>query len=165
MKMRCYFLFLTGEVVTIPISRTITSIWSFPFGLLMEQAVETNSPVHVPFLSSSPLVGIRDIARARRETGHSPQSSASFLSTFDHVFKGDTSSISTHLILKDPLESPQVSYNSHPFLLGTISILLVVSSLLCWYFLISILFLLFFSFFLIIQFFLRRLGPFKNSFC
>lgn len=100
----------SGEVVTIPISRTITSIWSFPFGLLMEQAVETNPPVHVPFLSSSPLVGIRDIARARRETGHSPQSNACFPSTFDQVFKGDTSSLSTHLILKDPLESPQPAY-------------------------------------------------------
>lgn len=129
MKLRCYFLFLTGEVVTIPISRTITSIWSFPFGLLMEQAVETNPPVHVPFLSSSPLVGIRDIARARRETGHSPQSNACFPSTFDQVFKGDTSSLSTHLILKDPLESPQVSYNSYPFLLGINSILLGFSFL------------------------------------
>lgn len=116
MKMKCYFS-LTGEVVTIPISRTITSIWSFPFGLLMEQAVEANAPVHVPFSSSSPFLVLRDIARPRRETGHSPQSNASFPGTFDHIFKGDTSSISTHLILKDPLESPQVSYYGYHFYL------------------------------------------------
>lgn len=126
MKLRWYFS-STGEVVTIPISRTVTSIWSFPFGLLMEQAVEANSPVHVPF-SSSPLVGIRDIARPRRESGHSSQNSASFPCTFDHICKGE-SFISTHLILKDPLESPQVSYNSYPLLPIIYSILLGLFSL------------------------------------
>jgi hypothetical protein len=66
------------------------------------------SPAHIPFSSSSPLLGARDILRHRKEIGHSPQHNISFLSASDYNFKGDTGSISSHLILKDSLEEPQV---------------------------------------------------------
>lgn len=100
---------LIGEVVSIPLPRTITSIWSLPFGLLFQQSAEVNSPAHIPFSSSSPpLLGTRDIPRHRREFGHSPQHNFGFLSSCDNSFNGDTSLMCSHLILKDPLEEPQV---------------------------------------------------------
>ncbi|KAG6735069.1 hypothetical protein I3842_01G302100 [Carya illinoinensis] len=101
----------SGEVVSIPLPRTITSIWSLPFGLLFQQAAEVYSPAHIPFSSSSPpLLGARDIPRHRREIGHSPQHNFGFLSACDNFFNGDTSLMCSHLILKDPLEELQLTY-------------------------------------------------------
>lgn len=90
--------------------RTIASIWPLPFGLLLQQAAEVHSPTQsiIPFSCSSPLLGVRDVHRRRRETSHSPQHNLNFLGGSDYNCKGDTGSISSHLILKDPLEEPQV---------------------------------------------------------
>ncbi|XP_059457851.1 anaphase-promoting complex subunit 1 [Corylus avellana] len=100
----------SGEVVSIPLPRTITSIWPLPFGLLLQQAAEVYSPAHIPFSSSSTLLGACDIPRHRREIGHSPPHKLGSLSAFDYGFKGDTSSMCSHLMLKDPLEEPQSTY-------------------------------------------------------
>ncbi|GLT54489.1 hypothetical protein SLA2020_276820 [Shorea laevis] len=100
----------SGEVISIPLPRTITSIWPLPFGLLLQQAAEVYSPAHIPFSSSSTLLGTCDIPRHRKEIGHSPQHKFGSMSSFDCVFKGDTSSMCSHLILKDPLEEPQSTY-------------------------------------------------------
>ncbi|XP_075671418.1 anaphase-promoting complex subunit 1 isoform X2 [Castanea sativa] len=100
----------SGEVVSITLPRTIASIWPLPFGLLLQQAAEVHSPTHSPFSCSSPLLGVRDVHRRRRETSHSPQHNLNFLSGSDYNCKGDTGSISSHLILKDPLEEPQLTF-------------------------------------------------------
>lgn len=99
----------SGEVVSIPLPRTITSIWPLPFGLLL-QSIEGNFPAHAPFPSSSRLLGARDIPRPRREIGHSPQNNYSLPSAFNHNIKGYTDSMSSHLILCDLLEEPQCTY-------------------------------------------------------
>ncbi|KAL0003395.1 hypothetical protein SO802_017176 [Lithocarpus litseifolius] len=100
----------SGEVVSITLPRTIASIWPLPFGLLLQQAAEVHSPTHIPFSCSSPLLGVRDVHRRRRETSHSPQHNLNFLSGSDYNCKGDAGSISSHLILKDPLEEPQLTF-------------------------------------------------------
>lgn len=106
----CFHSFIwTGEVISIPLPRTITSIWPLPFGLLL-QSIEGNFPAHAPFPSSSHLLGARDIPRPRREIGHSPQNNYSLPSSFNHNIKGETVSMSSHLILSDLLEEPQVVF-------------------------------------------------------
>nr|POE46089.1 anaphase-promoting complex subunit 1 [Quercus suber] len=100
----------SGEVVSIMLPRTIASIWPLPFGLLLQQAAEVHSPTHIPFSCPSPLLGVHDVHRRRRETSHSPQPNLNFLSGSDYNCKGDTGSISSHLILKDPLEEPQLTF-------------------------------------------------------
>lgn len=121
-KIKRYILFfvsLIGEVVSVPVSETITSIWPLPFGLLLQQAAQPSSTTYVPSLSSSPLFGSspslssllgRDMLRPRREVGVSPPHNFNFVSAHDHAVKEETSSISSHLILQDPLEEPQVCY-------------------------------------------------------
>ncbi|KAA3482027.1 anaphase-promoting complex subunit 1 isoform X1 [Gossypium australe] len=100
----------SGEVVSIPLPGSITSIWSLPFGLLLQQGAEGNLLKHGPFPYSSPSLGSRDIIRNRRETGHSPHHNFSFLSAYDQLIKGESSLMSSHLILKDLLEEPQSIY-------------------------------------------------------
>ncbi|GAV64914.1 Apc1 domain-containing protein [Cephalotus follicularis] len=102
---------ISGEVVSLPLPHTVTSIWPFPFGLLLQQAVEGNiQTTHIPFSTSSPLVGVRDLYRPKRENGHNQQHNSGFSSTYDHIIKGETGPTSSHLILTDPLEEPQSSY-------------------------------------------------------
>ncbi|PPD81551.1 hypothetical protein GOBAR_DD21537 [Gossypium barbadense] len=98
----------SGEVVSIPLPGSITSVWSLPFGLLLQQGAEGNLLKHGPFPYSSPSLVSRDIIRNRRETGHSPHHNFSFLSAYDQLIKGESSS--SHLILKDLLEEPQSIY-------------------------------------------------------
>lgn len=86
------------------------SIWALPFGLLFQQQADATATTNVPISSASPLFGVREIPRSRRETGNSPQHSYNFPSSLDNIVKGETSSISSHLILKDPLEEPQVHF-------------------------------------------------------
>ena len=105
--------FITGEVVSIPLPCSIISIWSLPFGLLLQQVAEGNSVTHGPFSYSSPSLGSRDIIRNRRESRHSPQHNFSLLTAYDHLIKGESSSMSSHLILKDLLEEPQVCNRMH----------------------------------------------------
>jgi anaphase-promoting complex subunit 1 len=45
---------------------------------------------------------------AKREIVHSPHHNFGVLGTFDHVIKGDSAIMSSHLILKDLLEEPHV---------------------------------------------------------
>lgn len=85
-----------GEIVSLPLPRTITSIWPLPFGLLLQQEVEATTPSRIPFSSTSPLFSARDI----------------LLSSSGHIQKGEGSLVSSHLILMDPLDEEQVCYNS-----------------------------------------------------
>ena len=87
---------LIGEVVSLPLPRTITSIWPLPFGLLLQQEVEANIPSRAPFSSTSPLFSTRDM----------------LLTASNHIQKGEGTSICSHLILMDPLDEQQVCYNS-----------------------------------------------------
>ncbi|XP_004308940.1 PREDICTED: anaphase-promoting complex subunit 1-like [Fragaria vesca subsp. vesca] len=108
----------SGEVVSIPVSEAITSIWPLPFGLLLQQAAQPSSTTYVPSLSSSPLFGEspsmssvrRGVLHNRKEAGVSPQHNFSFASGIDHAVKEETSSMSSHLILQDPLEELQLAY-------------------------------------------------------
>ncbi|XVE52472.1 hypothetical protein DITRI_Ditri02bG0124500 [Diplodiscus trichospermus] len=101
---------VSGEVVSIPLPCSVVSIWSLPFGLLLQRVAEDNSVTHGPFSYSSPSLGSCDIIRNRRESRHSPQHNISFLTAYDHLIKGESISMSSHLILKDLLEEPQSSY-------------------------------------------------------
>ncbi|GMI87289.1 pollen calcium-binding protein 1, EMBRYO DEFECTIVE 2771, anaphase promoting complex 1 [Hibiscus trionum] len=101
----------SGEVVSIPLPCSIISMWSLPFGLLLQQQVaEENSVMHGPFPYSSSSLGSHDIIRNRRESGHSPHHNFSFLTAYDPLIKGESSLLSSHLILKDLLEEPQSIY-------------------------------------------------------
>ncbi|XP_010067541.2 anaphase-promoting complex subunit 1 isoform X5 [Eucalyptus grandis] len=100
----------SGEVVTIPLPQSISSIWPLPFGLLLEQAAEGDFPRNIHFSSSILASGASDTSHPRREIGHSPQSNFSCMSPYDNVLKGDTALLSSHLILKDPMEDPQFVY-------------------------------------------------------
>ncbi|XP_059654080.1 anaphase-promoting complex subunit 1 isoform X2 [Cornus florida] len=100
----------SGEVESVPLYRTITSIWSLPFGLLLQQSTEGNSSAHVPFSSLSPFLSARDISHPRREIGYSPQHNFTSANSFDRIIKGNGALLSSHLILKDPVEEPQCTY-------------------------------------------------------
>lgn len=100
----------SGEVVSVPLPRTIKSIWPLSFGLLLQHAAEVNSTAPAPSSSSNPLFGLRDLSRPRRESGHSPQHNVNSVTALDHIAKGEAISMSSHLILKDPLEEPHLAY-------------------------------------------------------
>ncbi|XP_042491370.1 anaphase-promoting complex subunit 1 isoform X2 [Macadamia integrifolia] len=100
----------SGEEVCIPLPHSITSIWPLPFGLLLQQSTDANCPSHVTFPSSSTVSNARDLLRPKREFGYSPQNSVNALNSFDNIVKGDVTSLSSHLILKDPLEEPQAAF-------------------------------------------------------
>ncbi|KAI4306844.1 hypothetical protein L6164_030088 [Bauhinia variegata] len=100
----------SGEVVSLPLPRTVTNIWPLPFGLILQQEVEANIPLHVPFSSSSPLLSTRDMLRPRREFGHSPQHCLSPFSSLSHIQKGEAISMSSHLILMDLQDEQQPTF-------------------------------------------------------
>ncbi|XP_031380609.1 anaphase-promoting complex subunit 1 isoform X2 [Punica granatum] len=100
---------ISGQVVEIPLPRTITSIWPLPCGLLLQQAAEGDFSTSVPSTSSSLSFGASEISRLRKETGQSPQNHY-FLSGFDNMVKGNTALSSSHVILKNPMEEPQLIY-------------------------------------------------------
>ncbi|KAI7741534.1 hypothetical protein M8C21_022341 [Ambrosia artemisiifolia] len=97
----------SGDTVSIPIPRAVTSIWPLPFGLLLQQTDGPNSSTHSLFSSSSPLLTARDIPRSKKDMGYSPQQSFNLRRSWDHMMKVDGASLSSHLILTDPLEEPQ----------------------------------------------------------
>lgn len=103
-----FFPFLAGEVMSVPLSRTVTSIWPLPFGLLLQQAAECSSQTYAPFSSSSPLLNARDIFCPKREVGYSPRHNLVIACASDHATMGYGAPVSSHMILKDPLEEPQV---------------------------------------------------------
>ncbi|CAN6838494.1 unnamed protein product [Brassica oleracea] len=74
----------SGEVVSVPLPRTVISIWPLPFGLLLQQAAEVNPTSNIPFSTASPTLGSREMLRKR--------------------------DMSSHLILRDPLEEPEPIY-------------------------------------------------------
>lgn len=90
------FFGLIGEIVSVRVPRTITSIWPLPFGLLLQQEFEASTSSRVSFSSTSPLPSVRDM----------------LLSASNHIQKGDGSLVSSHLILMDPLDEQQVCYTS-----------------------------------------------------
>ncbi|KAL9226701.1 hypothetical protein vseg_002481 [Gypsophila vaccaria] len=94
----------SGELRSIPLPGIVTSIWPLPFGLLLQQAAEGNLPS-----SSSSFLSARDISLSRREIHHSPQQGLGFPS-MNYIGKGNISSVSSHLILNDPLEEPQPTF-------------------------------------------------------
>ncbi|PHT60787.1 hypothetical protein T459_35361 [Capsicum annuum] len=69
------------------------------------QAPEGSSQAHIQFSSLSPLLSARDTIRSKREV--STQQNYTAVLGLDFTLKGDGSSMSSHLILKDPLEEPQ----------------------------------------------------------
>ncbi|KAK4776978.1 hypothetical protein SAY86_005666 [Trapa natans] len=99
----------SGEVVEIPLPCSITSIWPLPHGLLLQQAAEGDFPSSVPNISSNLMFGATDISRSRREIGQSSQCN-NFMGGFDNTTKGDASLLSSHMILKDPMEDPELIY-------------------------------------------------------
>ena len=101
-------LFLAGNVVSIPLPRAVTSIWPLSSGLLLQQTHESNSLTHSRSSSTSPLLTVHDIPRSKKDMGYSPQQTFNLRSSWDHMVKVDGASMSSHLILKDPLEEPQV---------------------------------------------------------
>ncbi|XP_020962926.1 anaphase-promoting complex subunit 1 isoform X4 [Arachis ipaensis] len=80
----------SGEVVSPPLSRAVSSIWPLPFGLLLQQEVEGNIPSRAPFSSTSPLIGARDMFTAP-----------------NHMQKGEGNAVCSHLILMDPLDEQE----------------------------------------------------------
>ncbi|XP_047149623.1 anaphase-promoting complex subunit 1 [Vigna umbellata] len=84
----------SGEVVSLPLPRTITSIWPLPFGLLLQQDVEANIPSRLHFSSPSALLSTRDM----------------LLSASNLIQKGEGSSVSSHLILMDPLDEHRPTF-------------------------------------------------------
>ncbi|GMH15411.1 hypothetical protein Nepgr_017252 [Nepenthes gracilis] len=98
----------SGELTSIPLPGMVTSIWPLPFGLLLQQAAEGICPLYAP-ASSRPLLIARDIPRSKRELRHSPMQNFGFGNT-DNIIKGNLTSMSSHLILNDPLDEPQPAY-------------------------------------------------------
>ncbi|KAM7271463.1 hypothetical protein ACFE04_030677 [Oxalis oulophora] len=102
---------VSGEIVSVPLFHRITSIWPLPFGLLLQQAAEEIFPTtHIPFSSASPFVGLHELSRHRREIGQSPQNNFSPLNAYDWIIKGEAASMSSHLILTDPLQEPHPTF-------------------------------------------------------
>ncbi|XP_021862745.2 anaphase-promoting complex subunit 1 isoform X2 [Spinacia oleracea] len=97
-----------GELTSVPLPGIVTSIWPLPFGLLVQQAAEGNPPTCAPLSSSVPFLSGRDTL-FKREVRQSPQQGFDF-SCSDDIVKENSVSVSSHLILNDPLEEPQPVY-------------------------------------------------------
>ncbi|KAF6170410.1 hypothetical protein GIB67_014340 [Kingdonia uniflora] len=98
----------SGETVSILVPDTITSIWPLPIGLLLQKATDKIHPSHIP--ASNTFFDARDLSRQKRELGYSPQLRFGSLGSSDSPGKGNVTKLSSHLILKDPLEGLQVIY-------------------------------------------------------
>nr|XP_043632201.1 anaphase-promoting complex subunit 1 [Erigeron canadensis] len=94
----------SGDAVSIPLPCAVTSIWPLPSGLLLQQTNELNTSTYPPYLSSSPL--LHDIPRSKQDLGYSPQLASNSRSSRDHSMKVDGASLSSHLVINDPLEEP-----------------------------------------------------------
>ncbi|KAL8463255.1 hypothetical protein ACS0TY_034046 [Phlomoides rotata] len=98
-----------GEVVSVPLPHAVASIWSLPFGLLLQRATEGSLLSNISLSSSNPYLSSRDVFRQKRDVGYSP-----LYNTQTHIFEQNTRidgiSMSSHLILKDPFEEPQITY-------------------------------------------------------
>ncbi|CAA2984556.1 anaphase-promoting complex subunit 1 [Olea europaea subsp. europaea] len=94
----------TGEVVSVPLTHTVTAIWPLPFGLLLQLAPGGYPLTNITLISSSPILSGRDVFRPKRGLGYSPQNNYTPMNSFD------CGTVSSHLILNDPLEEPQLTY-------------------------------------------------------
>uniref|UniRef100_A0A7N0U9Q1 Anaphase-promoting complex subunit 1 n=1 Tax=Kalanchoe fedtschenkoi TaxID=63787 RepID=A0A7N0U9Q1_KALFE len=92
----------SGEIVSIPLPRTVTSIWALPCGLLLQHAAEGMQNT-----KSVPFVTARDKTRLKREYSMSPENTFSSTNVHSHYSKEERALMSSHIILKDPLEEPQ----------------------------------------------------------
>ncbi|KAL6865049.1 hypothetical protein ACP4OV_016200 [Aristida adscensionis] len=96
---------VTGEVVSIPLPYSVSSIWPLPFGLLLQKSTDGGRIVS----SSSSLLNARDLSRPNKEFGINYNASSQ-LNPLETDNKADRANVSSHLILKHPLEEPQVTY-------------------------------------------------------
>ncbi|KAK9168101.1 hypothetical protein Syun_000241 [Stephania yunnanensis] len=110
---------ISSEVVCIPLHHPIASIWPIPSGLLLQKAALGSYPARATSLTSNLLLNERDLFRSKRELGYSqqhsliaygPQHSSNSFNSSHHSVKGDAAKLSSHLILKDPLEEPQATF-------------------------------------------------------
>ncbi|KAK4436500.1 Anaphase-promoting complex subunit [Sesamum alatum] len=101
---------IAGEVVSVPLPHAIASIWPLPFGLLLQRAPEGSLLTNISLSSSNPLLSARDVFRPKRDIGYSPQNNYTPTHVFDSTTRNDGTSMPSHLILKDPLEDPQITY-------------------------------------------------------
>ncbi|XP_051140465.1 anaphase-promoting complex subunit 1 isoform X2 [Andrographis paniculata] len=101
---------LTGEVVSVPLSHAIASIWPLPVGLLLQRAPEGSLLTN---MSSSPpyaFTSAHDTFRLKSDIRYSPRHNFTPPSLFGIGTRNGGMSISSHLILKDPLEDPRITY-------------------------------------------------------
>lgn len=98
-----YACHIAGEVVSVPLPYTVSSIWPLPFGLLLQKTADRGRMVS----SSSSLLNARDLNRPNKEYGLTYNVSCQ-ANTMEIDSKANGSHISSHLILKHPLEEPQV---------------------------------------------------------
>ncbi|KAK4480701.1 hypothetical protein RD792_013783 [Penstemon davidsonii] len=98
---------IAGEVVSVPLPHAISAIWPLTYGLLLQRAPE-GSLINISLSSSNALLNARDVLRPRRDVGYSPQHN--YTPPPSAEFSTRSTSLSSHLILKDPLEDPQITY-------------------------------------------------------
>ncbi|WVZ98102.1 hypothetical protein U9M48_043581 [Paspalum notatum var. saurae] len=97
---------VTGEIVSIPLPYAVSSIWPLPFGLLLQKSTDGGRVVS----SSSSLLNARgDLIRPNKEYGLTYNVSCQ-ANTVETDSKANGAIISSHLILKHPLEEPQATY-------------------------------------------------------
>lgn len=88
-------------MVSVPLPYAVTSIWPLPFGLLLQRSSEGNLLTNISLSSSNPFLSARDVFHQKRDV-YTPTH------MFDYCTRSDGASVSSHMILKDPLEDPQV---------------------------------------------------------
>jgi anaphase-promoting complex subunit 1 len=96
-------LHIAGEVVCIPLPYVVSSIWPLPFGLLLEKSTDVGRMVP----SSSSLLNARDLTHPNKEYGFNINVLCQ-TNNLEADSKADGAISSSHLILKHPLEEPQV---------------------------------------------------------
>ncbi|GAB4827614.1 hypothetical protein Ancab_034497 [Ancistrocladus abbreviatus] len=100
---------ISGELTSIPLPGMITSIWPLPSGLLLQRAAKGGFPIVASSASSGQFLCARDIPHPKRELRHSPLQNFA-LRNSDNILKGNFASTSSHLILNDPREEPQLTF-------------------------------------------------------
>ncbi|MQL83204.1 hypothetical protein Taro_015698, partial [Colocasia esculenta] len=78
----------SGEVVCIPLPHAIASIWSLPFGLLLQKTTDVNHPTYMPYSSSSSLSNSRELSRPSKEYIPS-QYTSNLFSSLERALKED----------------------------------------------------------------------------
>lgn len=109
-RVNIFHIFITGEMVSIPLLNSVASIWPLPFGLLLQKATYGNYLNRLTFNSSTSLSHSRDLPRNHRE--HVPNHYASTIHNLHDLstkeLKESFPMESSHLILKHSSEEPQV---------------------------------------------------------